>query len=302
LARPTPEDVDTAERYFEVALEKEPSYAPAHAGLAMVWRMRHQMGLAPTHEAVPRTNAAALRALELDSTLPEAHHVIGGLRTFVDWNWQDGETAYRRAISLNPSYAGARAVYSHLLMITRRPDEALTQIERALELDPFNPMTQSFYGMVLYSLRRYDDCIAQCQEVLRTAPNHWLALSGLWYAFYEKGMYEESLAAAKALYAAEGNRQAVEALERGYAEGGYQGAMSLAAETLAASSAAVALTTNTAILYVFAGINDRALEWLERCFEARDPNVPYIGIEPAFDPLRDDPRFQDLVRRLNLPE
>jgi adenylate cyclase len=156
--------------------------------------------------------------------------------------------------------------------------------------------------MDLYMVRRYDDCIAECQEVLRTAPNHLLALNVLWWASHEKGMYEEALAAAKAYSAALGHPQAVEALERGYAQGGYPEAMRLAAETLAASSEAIALTTDTAILYIFAGINDRALEWLERCFEARDPNLPYISIEPAFDPLRDHPRFQDLLRRMNLPQ
>jgi TolB-like protein/Tfp pilus assembly protein PilF len=298
--RLTPEDLDTAERYFELALEKDRSYGAAYAGLAMVWACRQQMGLVPALEAGPRANAAALRALELDSTLAEAHYAVGSVRTYVDWDWQDGEAAFRRAIALNPSYAFARASYSHLLMITRRPDEALTQIERALELDPFNPLLQGFYGMDLCFVRRYDDCIAECQEVLKTVPNNWLALGGLWQASYKKGMYEEALAAAKAYYTTVGYRQAVEALERGYAEGGYPEAMRLAAETLAADSTFVR-PLELAVLYTYAGNNERALEWLERSFQAHDPGVPYIGIAARFDPLRDHPRFQDLLRRMNLP-
>ena len=241
-----------------------------------------------------------MRALELDNTLAEAHQRIGGLRTYVDWDWQEGEAAFRRAIALNPSYAGAHAVYSHLLMITGRPDEALTQIERAVELDPFNPGGRSFYGMYLYMVRRYDDCIAQCQEVLRTVPNHLRAHIVLWWASHEKGMYEEALATAKGYYAAVGHPQAVEAMERGYAEGGYPEAMRLAGETLAGDSTYV-LPADIAVTYIHAGLNDRALEWLERAFEARDPSVPYIGVWPVYDPLRDHPRFQDLLRRLNLP-
>jgi tetratricopeptide (TPR) repeat protein len=155
--------------------------------------------------------------------------------------------------------------------------------------------------MDLYFVRRYDECIAKCREVLRTTPNHPLALSGLWYASYEKGMVEESLAAAKALYAAYRHPQAAEAMERGYSEGGYTEAMRLAAETLAAGSTYV-IPVELAQMYAYAGLNDRALESLERAFEVRDPNVPYVGIYPIFDPLRDDPRFQDLLRRLNLPE
>jgi tetratricopeptide (TPR) repeat protein len=187
-------------------------------------------------------------------------------------------------------------------MILGRPDEAMAQIERALELDPFNSLFQSLYGLDLLFVRRYDEAIAQFRKTLTTAPNDPLARIGLRGALHENGMYEEALAVAKAYFAALGDREVEEALARGYAEAGYRGAMSLAAETLAARSRTTYVPPlDVQELYAYAGKNDRVLEWLERGFEARDPRMPYIGLDPLFDGLRDDPRFQDLLRRMNLP-
>jgi tetratricopeptide (TPR) repeat protein len=164
-----------------------------------------------------------------------------------------------------------------------------------------NPLFQAFYSADLLFARRYDDAIAQAQNALRTAPNHLVAMDMLFCGYHAKGMYEEHLATMKAYYAAFGLSEVEDALARGYAEAGYPGAMNLAAEALAAASeTGSALPTEVAKQYIFAGNNDRALEWLERSFEAHDPNLPYVGF-PVYDGLRDDPRFKDILRRMNLP-
>jgi len=303
LYKLSPQDSEIALQYFELALEKDPNYALAYAGISQAWSVLQQMGFVPPSEAAPKAKAAVMKALELDSTLAEAHYTLAAFRTWTEWDWEGAETAFRQAIELNPNYPYARAGYSHLLNIMRRPEEAMAQIERALELDPLNTLFQAFYGSDLMFVRRYDDAIAQFQKVLRTVPNHGVALNMIWITFHNKGMYEEALAGAKVWYAAVGYREVEEALARGYTEGGYRRAITRAAETLEARSGTTyVLPQEIAQLYVLAGKNDRALEWIERSVEARDPNIVYIGVLPEFDSLRDDPRFQDLLRRMNLPD
>lgn len=299
----TPADLETALQYFELARKIDPNYALAYVGIGAVWVGRQQIGLAPSHEALPRAKAAVEKALELDSTLAEVHHWSALIRTWGDWDWEGGETAFLRAIAINPNYPDVRAFYADFLMMMKRPEEAMAQIERALELDPFNPMFQTFYGMDLLFVRRYDEAIAQFRNTLRTVPNHVRAHLGLYHAFHQKQMYAEALAETKAFFAAVGDREVVEALERGYAEAGYARAMSLAAETLAARSRTTFVAPHSvSTLYALAGENDQALEWLERGYEERDPNMPYLSVERYLDSLRDDPRFQNLLRRMNLPQ
>ena len=140
----TPQDFEIAMDYFQRALEKDPNYALAYAGIARVWTSRQQMGFVPPREAEPRAKAATAKALELDSTLAEVHHRLAVVRGWTDWDWQGADAEFRRALEINPNYAEARAVYSHLLMIMSRPEEAMGQIERALELDPHNPCSRLF--------------------------------------------------------------------------------------------------------------------------------------------------------------
>jgi tetratricopeptide (TPR) repeat protein len=258
------------------------------------------MGLVPPSEAALKAKEAALRALELDSTLAEAHRLLAGMRAWVEWDWEGAEPEFRRAIELNPSSPDALASYSSFLNIIGRSEEAIAQIERAIELDPFNPLFLAWYSVDLLFARRYDDAIAQAQNALRTTPNHPVASFAIQMAYHAKGMYEEALAATKAHWAGLGHREVVDALERGYEEAGYKGAMNLAAETLAADTTYVSPYA-IAILYARAGKNDRAFDWLERAVEARVPSTPFLG-QPIFDSLRDDPRLKDLRRRMNLPE
>ena len=295
-------DLETALQYFELALEKDPNYALAYVGIARVWGSRQQMGFVLPHEAGPRAKTAAQKAIELDSTLAEAHHTLASIKAWSDWDWESAETAFRRAIQLKPNYPAARAIYSHLLMILGRPDEAMAQIERALELDPLNGLFQGFYGMDLLMARRYDEALAQFQNTLKTAPNNPMLRTGLRDALYALGRYDEALTEVKTRFAAAGERELAEAMERGYAEGGYREAMRRAAETRAARSDTTFVPPlGLASLFAHAGETERVLEWLEKAYQERDPNLPYIGVIPLFDIVRDDPRFQDLLLRMNLP-
>jgi TolB-like protein len=298
LTRP---DLDSALQYFELALDKDPNFALAYAGIAGVWAGRQQQGFVPTLEAAPRAKVAAAKALELDSTLAEVHNTLAGIRTWTDWDWKGGEAEYRRAIELNPNYPDPRSGLSHLLNILGSPEEAMAQIERALELDPLNALFRGFYAMDLMYARRYDEAIALLRDTLKTSPNDLLALSALRSAYHLKHMYTEALDVWKASYAARGDHEAEEALARGFKEDGYQGALKRVAEMLVERSRTTYVTPwQIGTLYTRAGKNDKALDWLEEAFQAHDPNMPYLSVDPIFDALRGDPRFQALLRRMNL--
>ncbi|MBI3666658.1 MAG: tetratricopeptide repeat protein, partial [Acidobacteria bacterium] len=296
------EHADIALDYFQLALEKDPNYALAYAGIADTWLIRGDIGLMPPREAFPKMKAAALKALELDDTLAEVHLTLGHLR-LGQWDWSGAEVEFQRAIQLNPNDAGARLFYSDLLISVGRSQEARAEMQRALELDPFNFFFQCFFGWHLVYLRRYDDAIAQLHKTLRMEPNFSSAHMGLWGAFYQKRMYEEALAEAKKFFMVLGDHEIVEALAGGCAEAGYAGAMRAAAEKLEARSKLTYIPAiRIARLYAHAGEKESALDWLEKAYEQGVPPLSHLRVAWDWDILRDDPRFQDLLRRMKLPQ
>ena len=299
----TPGDLDIAEKYFNQALEKDPSYAPAYAGLAGVWLVRNQFGLTSLEEAGSKARAAALRAIELDENLAGAHEALASVRTWIDWDWDSARESWQRTIELNPNIAIAQVWYSHFLMITGHGEEALIHSERAVMLDPFNPLVKCFHAFVLYSQRRYDDAVAVVREVQRSQPDYLLVVNGIWWLAHEKkGMEKEGFEAAKVLMRVTYNDPRIEAaLDEGYARGGYTEAMKRGAEALiACHPETYCLPSDIATFYTMAGEKDKAIEWFEKGLEVHDPVLPYLGY-PLFDDLRTDPRFQTLIRKMNLP-
>ena len=244
---------------------------------------------------------AVLKALELDDTLSEVHFSLAIFRFYFEWDWGGAKIEFQRAIGLNPNNANIHLIYSSFLDVMGRPEEAMAEIERALELDPLNFFAQGIYGLHLFNWRQHDDAIANFRNTLRTEPNFPLAHEGLWVAFHQKQMDEEALAEAKKYFDVLGDREVVEALERGYAEAGYPEAMSLAAEKLAERSKQTYVQrTQIARLYDHAREENRALEWLEKAYEEHEPALVDLNVWPQ-GTLRDDPRVQALLRRLNFP-
>jgi TolB-like protein len=302
----TREDLDTAESYFNLALEKDPSYAPANAGLAAVWAARSQMGYTPPHEAGPKAKAAALRSVALDDSSAIAHHRLAAVRTWTEWDWAGAEPEWRRALELDPNSAITHAYFAHFLMITGRIDEAVPHSKRALEIDPFNALFHVMYGHVLHNARRHDDAIAAARTALAMQPNLGYARKRLQAALFAKGMRDEWLAEEREQIARD--PELVEAFEQGLAEDGHEGAFRRLADILAAQLEEAGgvvdsgfSPTRIARMYCYAGDYDRAIELLEKAFEVRHPTLPYVSCNPIWDPLRSDPRFQDLLRRMNLP-
>ena len=294
-------DVDAAQRHFEQALEKDPSYAPAYAGLSWVWGVRGQMGLMPSSETGPKAKAAALQAIALDDNSAEGHEALASTLTWNEWDWSGAGREWTRALELNPNAANAHAYYAHYLANMGRAAEGVAHSERAIKLDPFNPLYRSLYGMVLVYLRRYDDALAAAQASISIRADQTLAFSVIQRVYLCKGMRKEQLADQRLRIAQDPER--VAAFERGLADGGYEGAQRAIADVFAAryekgryrDAAALAMR------YLDAGDKERAIAWLYKAYDIRDQNLPYIGM-PHWDPLRSDPRFQALVRRVGLPQ
>jgi tetratricopeptide (TPR) repeat protein len=303
----TPEGVDTAQRYFERALEKDPEYSPACEGLAWVWLARQQFGVTPPDEAGPKATAAALKAIELDDRSAGAHEALAVARYTIDWDWAGSEVEFRRALELDPDRANTHAYFAHLLALTGRTEEAVPHSERAVELDPFNALFHSLYAATLYMDRRYDDALAAARTALEIQPGEGISHDAVYDSLYGKATRDEDLALQRGRIAHDPGLAA--AFDQGLAKGGPRGAMRAVAELLAArweeSGGAPGPAGGPIYIgmwYNFAGDYDKQIDWLEEAFEVRDPNLPYIASWPTSDALRPDPRFQDLLRRMNLPQ
>jgi TolB-like protein/Tfp pilus assembly protein PilF len=302
----TREDLDIAEGYFELAIEKDPTYAPAYAGLASVWGARQQMYYVPPLEAGPKAKALTLKAIALDDSSALSRRRLAGIKTWTDWDWAGAEPEWRRALEINPNFANAHALFAVFLAQTGRVEEAIPHSERAIKLDPFNASFQAAYAQVLYVARRYDDAMAAARTALAMQPSMPVARYALGWALFSKGKRDEHLAFQREWFA--GDPELVEALQQGLAEAGYEGAQRLIGDAMVArrekSNRAVGRhfgPYDIAPQYLFAGDYDRAIDWLEAAYEEHSANLPCVGFYPLWDPLRSDPRFQDLLRRMNLP-
>jgi TolB-like protein len=299
----TPSDLDSAMVYFEHAKQMDPNYALAYTGICDVWSYRQQWGLVTPAEGNPRSLEAVMKAFALDSNNAVVQYTLAGKKVWGMFDWIGGEEGFKKSILLNPNSAITHAAYSHLLNLTGRPEEALGQIDIALKLDPMNPFITTFYGVDLYMARKYKEAIRACNHAMELSPGYPMAVGLLWWTYMANGQTEEAYTTLKSFWSAI-DPQMVKFLEQGYLKDGFRGALLLLAERL------VKLWTNNpnqffaptdiAILYSLANETDKSIYWLEQAYNFRDPNIPYLLI-PAYDNLRNDPRFQYLCKRMNLP-
>jgi len=309
----TREDVDTAERYFELALGKDPSYAPAYEGLAWVWVARQQRFYAPADEAGPKARAAALQAIALDDTSAGTHEALAAVAQAVDWDWVAAEAEWKRAIEMNPNNANTHAHFGQFLAMMGRPDEAIPHGERSIELDPLNTNYLGFHARLLCYAGRYDEAIAvgeRARERGRTETGPGAV--AVECALIARGMRNEHIALQRERIGSDPERLA--AFNQGLSEGGYEAAMRRVADLLALrydrsrgapdpNAAALASQPPRVIAawYMNAGDHDLALDWLEKALEVHDPQLLYLAIDPRWDAVRSDPRFQTVLHAMKLP-
>ncbi|HEY3204735.1 MAG TPA: protein kinase [Thermoanaerobaculia bacterium] len=297
----TAEGFQKAREYFEGAIAKEPTYAAAYAGLADTYSGLGYYVLAP-REAMPKARAAALKALELDDTLAEAHASLGNVRHNFDWDWTGAEKSFRRAIELNPGYATAHQWYSLHLGDLGRSEQALVEARRALELDPLSLIVNHNLGLQHCFARQFDQAIAQYEKTLEMDPNFAVTHWALGSAYGAKGMYPEAVAELERLRALTGRTPSVIAyLGNVRARSGERQEALRLLEELETISKQKEVSAELAILYAGLGDRDRAFACLEKAYAERSGAVPGLKVYPEFEPLRSDPRFADLLRRLGLP-
>jgi TolB-like protein/Tfp pilus assembly protein PilF len=286
--------------YFQQAIQKDPSYAQAYSGLADCYFAGPNFGITAPREAYPKAKEAALKALEIDDTLAEAHTSLGVVKAFYDWDWSGGEKEFRRAIELNPTYAFAHQLYGLTLAYTRGSEQSIAEGKRALELDPVSALVNVNLAGAFYWARQYDAAIEQARRTLELDPNSFLAHFVMGLSYLQESMYNEATAELeKGLAISPGNASTLSGLGSAYALAGRKGDAQRALDQLIELSKKRYVPPEMiARIYSGLGQKDKAFEWLEKGFD--DRSIYDIDAYPMFDPLRSDPRFADLLRRMNL--
>ncbi len=300
----TPEAVRKGLQFFEQALEKDPSYALAYAGVADSYAVGNGSYLGLTsQEARPRAKGAAIKALEIDESLAEAHTTLADCYLYYEWDWLNAERQFKRAIELNPNYATAHQWYAEYLWAMGRHAEAIAEAKRANESDPLSLIVTTTLGLSFFYARQYDQAIEQYRKTLQTDANFVPARHELVNAYVEKGAFKEALVEAqKVVSLTQRDPASLALLARVYATAGKKDeAQKLLADPIRFSQRSHVLSTAIALIYVGLGDKEQALRWLNKAYEERDGGLVWFKEDPAFDPLRSDPRFQDLLRRIGLP-
>ncbi len=290
--------------YFEQALEKEPQYAAAYSGLADCYFLLGAYSGLPFRSAMPKAKAAALKALELEPELAEAHTSLGFIQAFHDWKYEDAEREFKRAIEINPNYPTAHHWYGIFLFRMGRMDEAVAESQRALELDPLSLIINTDLALTYYFARQHDRAIEQSRKTLDMDPNFALALYTLGMAYGEKAMYRDAIEALqKAATLAGDNPVILGELGRIYAASGNKAEATRILRELQMTSRRHYVAPETiAVVYAELGEKGQAIHWLEKAYAERSTFMVSLKTEPSLDSLRSDPRFQDLLRRVGLPQ
>jgi tetratricopeptide (TPR) repeat protein len=296
----TAEDLKEAVRYFQKATEKSPNYARAYAGLADSYALLAVYSTQPQTELMSKARAAALRALEIDETLPEAHTALALIVQNYDWDWQTSEKEFRRAIELNPNYATAHHWYAEHLMWRGRFDMALQESERARQLDPLSLIIASDNGAILLFSRQYDRAIEKWQSVREMDPD-FLRARLIVAAYVEKGRFAEAMADNENL------RPKISAPSYWSWRAYIQGRAGQSADARRALQELLKIDHSKPVdpiviaqAYVGLGDKDQAIAWLEKACEQHSNELTSLKVNPAYDSLRSDSRFQDLLRRVGL--
>ena len=301
----TPDDFKKSIGFFEQAIEKDPNYAMAYSGLADAYTLLTVYSSESPRELMPKAKAAALKALELDDKLAEAHASFGQIVIYYDYDLATAEQQYRRAIDLNPNYASAHQWLAEHLASVKRSDEAIAEIKRALELDPVSVIMNRIYADILMDARRYDEAIAQYKRTLELDPNFPTTHYFLGRAYEAKGMYDEAFAkygdAAKVVGLPPEIRQRIEQV---YAKSGWKAYLQASLDQFLQPQQGNRKLPPFVIATYYArlGKKDETFEWLQRGYDERDFRMTLLSVAWEFDDIRTDPRFVELVRKIGLPQ
>jgi serine/threonine-protein kinase len=290
------EGIRKAIDYFEQAIGKDPKFALAYAGLADAFIMSPDY---IPREAYPKAKAAALKALELDDAIAEAHTSLGWILIGYEHDFRGGEKEYRKAFELNPNYATAHQWYGLHLAATGRFDEALHEIRLAQEIDPLSLMMYTAAGFILYMAGRYEEAIEECRKAMDLDPNFGLAHFPLVWIYDARGEYDKAMEGWAAVFAYEKKDNKAQEIRKTYADSGYKAAMRLILDSLIhPKEPGGPNMQNAAMVAAVIGEKEITLELLEKSLERREPELFWVQRMPAFEYLRSDPRFQRIMERI----
>jgi len=303
VERFTPQDLKLAAQYYQQAVDIDPDHALAYTGLAKLCAFQAQGGMIKPQEARERCLPLIEKALELDDSLPEAHYNYATHMVWLRYNWEEGDAAFQRAIDLNPSYAEAHLLYSHLLTLTGRIEEGTEQMRLALELDPLNPFVRGLHGVQLFMADDLQGAIRVTEEVLASTPGfgfgHWTLVGAYDYL----GEKDKAIAAAADVIRVFKGPEGALAFETVYVESGYVAAWLSRAPALEEAYRTDGLFTSPWLIglyYEFADEAEKAIDWYETGFQITGPNMPYIGALTKTPAIQSNPRFIKLLRDMKL--
>ena len=287
--------------YFQQAIDKDPNYGRAYAGLADTFTLMSTWFVGSQNELMPKARTAALRALELDESLAEAHASLALIRENYDYDWPGSEKEFRRAIQLDPQYATAHQWYAELLSWQGRFEEAFAESERARQLDPLSLIIASDYGWILYDSRQFDNAVKQARLVLELDPNFDHARALIVPSYFQLGRSDEAVDLINRWAGRDQGQWTLAWKVAVYSRSGHAEEARRAVAKLEQISRPRADRTPTLLLgYLNAGEKDQAIELLQRAYSEHSNVVVQIKVNPMFDPIRNDPRFKDLLRRVGL--
>jgi len=289
------EEADKAIEYFQQAIQEDPNYAPPYVGVWEAW----QASQLPPRDSAPRARPMVLKALQLDDTMADAHHAMAAILQSADWNWLESEKEYQRAIRLGPSNADVHGDYSDLLFWLGRTQEAMQEAELAQVLDPKNERMANAY----YMTRQFDRAIELYHSRAQMMPGDFYPHYALSNIYSLTGRQPEAIAELQKMLTILEYQELADTVGQVYARSGYQQALRVFAKQLEGvySRTTYIPAWYIASIYGFGDEKDRAFAWLERGYQARD-GMEDLAFDPQWDPLRSDPRFKDLVRRMGLPQ
>jgi len=290
--------------YFQQAVETDPRFTLAHVGMAESYNALAGFNILRPRDVYPKARSAAEMALKLDDLLAEAHAALAMVKLAYDWDWSGAEREFKRALEINPSDSDAHYQYGYYLAFMGQFDKAVTEMRRAQELDPVSLVKITGGGQALFMARRYDEAMEQCRRALEMDPNlgfaHWL----LGLAYMQKGLYEPAiLALQKSIPLSAGSPDEPASLALAYALSGKPGeARKILGELEQQAKRKYIAPSTLADIYGALGEKDRAFALLDMAYDERDNMMILLKVEPVFDPLRPDPRFEALLRRVGFPQ
>jgi TolB-like protein/Tfp pilus assembly protein PilF len=282
--------------YLQQALRKDSDYALAYAGLAATYSSQSVLGFASPNEAMPRAEAAARRALEIDDTLPSAHTALAAVRTYYDWDPARGEAEFQKAIELDANYVEAHQYYALCLAALGRFADCWDQLQVARQLDPESPSLDSTTTYTMYLAGDYDGVIARCKKAIEVNPKFYFLYLHLGHALAAKGMYDQAIAAFQKARIVSGNLSLVVA-RLGYACGA-AGRKREARELLDELQQASAQPHYIALVYIGLDEPDRAIEWLQKAYRERSGDLIYLKTDPIYKRLEFHPKFANLLKSI----